>query len=53
MAGVLYAVSHAGPFVLAGALIFAACLMALGLPKDNSVQNANARPAPNDLPPVG
>jgi MFS family permease len=52
-AGVLYAVWHAGPFLLAGALIFAACLMALGLPKDNSIQNASARPAPNDLPPVG
>jgi DHA1 family tetracycline resistance protein-like MFS transporter len=34
-AGVLYGVSHAGPFVLASALIFAACLMAVNLPKGN------------------
>jgi DHA1 family tetracycline resistance protein-like MFS transporter len=35
-AGVLYELSHAGPFVLASALMLAACVMAVGLPKDRS-----------------
>ncbi len=34
-AGVLYGFSHAGPFMLASALILAACLMSIGLPKDH------------------
>jgi MFS family permease len=35
-AGILYGFFREGPFLLAGALIFAACLIALGLPKDRS-----------------
>ncbi len=36
MAGLLYGIYHAGPFVLASALMLTACLLAGGLPKQRS-----------------